>query len=294
MTPQSENFDWLAEEIRNIRSKKFFQFEPCAAEEINAFESGFHKLPDDYKSFIRTFGRARLFRHRTNPWHCLEVFAPPKIDEGKKATWIELGSFLNTGDACLQFQNGVFAENGAIYVGEFEPRRKYTNSFHEWLKKSFALARALFTNQQWEELTAPAPPFGPREQEILNAVSLFTFRKIGVAGDGDVLVEVHNGSTLELPMITVGVQLGRYLRGQCGLRTAGIGPGETKIVQQPIYKGARDATEVELFRLPLPEPDDRRYYLEFRNTSLQGRWLMTQRAPTRPSFPNSGEFGKEG
>lgn len=59
--------------------------------------------------------------------------------------------------------------------------------------------------------------------------------------------------------------------------------GSSAVVQaksQPIYKGSVDPEKIDLFRLPLPEPEDRSYYFEFETGVIWDvaakKWVRSQ------------------
>jgi hypothetical protein len=111
----------------------------------------------------------------------------------------------------------------------------------------------------------PVPPFDERELEIVEAMTKFAFRRVGVTAAGNVQVEIENGSSLELPYITVRVRAKNGMEGAVALQTAGILPGMSKVIEADLYRESMDPHFIELLRLPPPDPEDRPYYFEFRD-----------------------------
>src|SRR5262249_28664984 len=105
---------------------------------------------------------------------------------------------------------------------------------------------------------------------IVAAIPKFAFRKIGVTTDGNLLVEVENRSPLVLSRLTVGVRNRAGMAGSSALPVSGISPGATRIIEESVYKDVMDPHEVELFSVPLPEPEDRPYYRELLETAREG------------------------
>lgn len=74
-------YDALRQDISEIKTGKFFQFDPPAdAVAIENLERRFGKLPSAYKRFLQIFGGARLFREEEYSWHALRIFETPSIE----------------------------------------------------------------------------------------------------------------------------------------------------------------------------------------------------------------------
>lgn len=266
-------YDWLKQETDSIRLKKFFTFEPRPVSDLDLFEARYGPLPSDYREFVQQFGQARLFRHQSSPWHCLSIFAPPiaqqlKAERGGKGARtvvrIEVGYYLNSGSAWFQWDNGAFAEGGAIFAGLSCQKPRVLVSFEEWLRKSFLSSKKLYSKTEWQTVLKPASAFGEREKQIVAAIQNYDFRKVGVSASDRVLVRVENKSQVELPFLTVGVRNREGMEGTIALSTKGILPDTTRTIEADVYRGTMNPHEVELFRLPVPEPEDRVYYSELR------------------------------
>jgi len=181
---------------------------------------------------------------------------------------MQVGFYINTGPAYFEWAGGSLLHDGAVMVGHAGQRRKAGASFGDWLKRSFAACKKIYTKVEWEQITKPAPPFTEGEQRILEAMSQFVVRKAGVTPEGNVLVEIENRSPVELPQLTIGVRGRGGVLGSIALPTAGIWPGTTKTIESSVYKGIGrfEPDEIELYRLPPPDPEDRPYFWEFRSS----------------------------
>jgi len=258
------DYKWLTDATAEVENSSFFRFEKCKDSELNNFEKTHFALPSDYRDFVRQNGSAFLFRDPRSNWHRLRVFAPPKHFEADepRGQLFQIGYYVNTGYACYLACDGRINESGAVFRGDCFPLRKLADSFQEWLLKSFNRAKREYPKSDWGAMVASAPPFDERELNILRAIPKFKVRKIGATGNGNVLFEVENQSSMFLPYLSIGLRWGK-LDGGAFLRTQDIRPGSKKVIEQACYKGAVDAEKLELFSLPLPTPEDRRYYREF-------------------------------
>lgn len=263
-------YDWLKEEIKQVPRKKFHILEPCCLNDIRDIESNYGLLPFGYREFLEECGKAKLFRSNQGRWYNLSVNVPyianSRLEEAKdnaveKIVRLHFGHYINTGDAWFEWRDGAFLHNGDVCFGRKSKRRA---SFDVWLKSSFSASRKLYNKQEWNEIMQPVSSFDERELQILAAMQKFTFRKVGVTASGNVQIEVNNGSDLELPYFTIGVRAINGMEGAVALRTVGIMPGMSKVMERDLSKGSMDPNTLELFRLPLPDPEDRPYFFELR------------------------------
>jgi hypothetical protein len=188
--------------------------------------------------------------------------ASPNKLRSADVTRIKIGNYINTGEAWLEWVDGGFLHASGVLVGVAGSRKLGATSFEQWLSASFEACRLLYNEDEWNQILKPPVAFTQKEHRIVDAISSFTFRKVGVAPDGDLLVEVNNRSPLTLPYLTVGVRDKRGMTGSSALMVSQVPPGATMLIKQPIYKGAMNPHGVELFSLPLPDPEDRPYYKE--------------------------------
>jgi hypothetical protein len=119
------------------------------------------------------------------------------------------------------------------------------------------------------------PPFTAAELAIVEARKQFQWRVVGIAPNNDLQFEIHNGSRMTLPFLTVGIR-GKHrspntgeLLGAAFLSIGAIRPGETKLVEHGCYKEYVSPQDTVVFDAPDPGPEDRDQYWEFRMINHQ-------------------------
>jgi hypothetical protein len=259
------DYSWLTEETAKVSNRSFYRFERCDSDTLKQFEETFFHLPSDYRDFVVQMGSAFLLRDPRSKWHRVQVLAPPKRFDVvvPRGELFQVGHNVNSGMGCYLVREHQIIADGAIFQADCCPIRKLADNFESWLLKTFKTAKEEYPKSEWASMTASAPPFNDRELSILQAIPKFKVRKIGITKEGNILFEVENQSTLVLPFLSVGLRWGR-LEGGVSLRTGEIGPGSKKVIEQACYKGATDPERLELYALPLPTPEDRRYFREFK------------------------------
>ncbi len=110
-----------------------------------------------------------------------------------------------------------------------------------------------------------AKPFSKKQLKVVAARKRFTWRHTGFAPNGDAMFEVFNGSDMQLPYLSIGVQGrgGTKLTGGVWLDVSGIEPGSTGTVQKDCYKNQLSPEEVECFPKCDPTPETKDRYWEF-------------------------------
>lgn len=266
-----DKYAWIHEELAQIHTNKFFVFDKDVDESaIRKLEEQFGILPDDYKSFLLSFGGSRFFRKydSSNGSYVVDVLAKPCWYRGRNSPSIifggygEMVSLFPKKEGSPKFENEVL--EGHVLGGRF-----IASSFDEWLKKRFESARKSYSKKRWELVLKGPAPFTEQEQQIVDAIPLFTFQIVGIARNKDLKIKVHNGSKIRLPYLSVGVHVPGCMYGGIYLKVGDIAPGETRIVQQDAYKDLYPPKKVELFREPLPDPSERPFYGEL----LGPEWL---------------------
>ena len=148
--------------------------------------------------------------------------------------------------------------------------RQSADGFLEWLEAKCSWARKQYKKSEWEAIENGPPPFTPEEQAVVNARKQFRWRVVGIAPNGDLRFEVHNGSGMTLPYLFLGVRgnlrppKNGPLNGGAYLPVASIRPGETKVIEHGCYKKLVAPEDVEVFDLPDPGPEDRQFYWELK------------------------------
>ena len=268
-------FEWLDEEVRRIKTRKFHRIDgPASAELRQAVEECDFPLPPSYREFVLRFGNAELYRFSS--YWLVEVYAGPRIVDVDSDDEMPLIQFGRTHASLSYFKESLLSSGGEAPVFEWRHARgirRFADSFEEWLKIKCDFARRQFKKREWKAIEQGPPPFNAQELAIVNARNRFRWRVIGIAADENLCFEIHNGSEITLPYLSVGIR-GRLrppksgpLNGGAFLPIGSILPGETKIVEFDCYKKFIAPDETEAFALPDPGPEDRDRYWEFRAIS---------------------------
>ena len=262
-------FEWLDDEMRKIKTGKFHLVDGPASPELRqAINASDCPLPPSYREFVLRFGNAELYRYSSN--YYITVYAGPREEESSAGE-----AFVNIGRT---WTSHVYFKEELLASGEESPVfewfdngiRRTADGFEQWLIDRSKAARTRYTIMEWEAIEKGPPPFNEYEQAIVDARNRFRWRVIGVAPNEDLCFEVHNGSTMTLPYLSVGIRgksrppKNGQLNGGAFLPVASIGPGETEVVESNCYKKYIVPAETEAFALPDPGPEDREQYWEFR------------------------------
>jgi hypothetical protein len=134
-----------------------------------------------------------------------------------------------------------------------------------WFGFPQAENRAALFGRQWANIEKGPRAFTAREMAIVQARRMFRWRILGVTENGDIRFEIHNGSNMVLPYLTLSVRgkTGK-LDGGIWLPVSTVSPGMTRIIEKSCYKEFVKAEDVQVFDAPDPEPEDRSRFWEFR------------------------------
>jgi hypothetical protein len=263
-------FDWLIEEMSSIKTKKFFVVDGPASEELRrAVQAAEVPLPESYRHFVLTLGNAALYRR--NGYYYINVLAGPRLsqtDDGEE--YIQFG---RTWISKAYFKKSLLVENGESPVFEYYQSglRRTADGFEKWLRAKCVAARKRFKKAEWKEIETGPVPFTEQEQSVVQARRQFQWKVIGISPNGDLQFEIHNGSAITLPYLSIGVKGPLRTRenestgGKAFLSTQAIGPGETMTIEFDCYKKYVVPEKTVAFELPDPEPEDRSLYWEFRS-----------------------------
>ncbi|MEG3977456.1 hypothetical protein QT970_22930 [Microcoleus sp. herbarium8] len=262
-------FDWLRDEMGRIKTRKFHVVDgPLLDEQRELVERSDLPVPPSYKEFVIQFGSAKLYRQGSI--YLVQVFNVPtnaQSDDGHV-----LLHFGRTDIALAYFRESMLVPGEESPVFEWEHEQgvlEAASSFEEWLKARCFEARKLFTNKEWAAIEEGPPPFTEQEQAIVESRRKFRWQVIGIADNGNLMFEVHNGSNMVLPFLSIGVRAKNgKLNGGVWLPVSSIQPGKTCILEQDCYKKWLLPEEVDVFEKPDPEPEERDRYWEFRHLSL--------------------------
>jgi hypothetical protein len=199
------------------------------------------------------------------------VFAGPReAESGQSEALIYFG---RTENSLAYFKETMLTAGEEAPVFEWRHNqglRRTADSFENWLKTKCDSARKRFKIQEWKAIENGPPPFTAHEQAVVQARKQFRWRVVGIAPNEDLRFEIHNGSIMTLPYLSVGVRgtlrppnIGP-LNGGAYLPVATIHPGETKTIEFDCYKKHISPNDTEVFELPEPKPEDREQYWEFR------------------------------
>jgi hypothetical protein len=263
-------FNWLVEEMASIKTRKFNVVDGQASSELwHAVQESTVPVPPSYKEFILRFGNAKLYRQGAS--YLVQVFAAPREAHSDRGE--PLLHFGRTDMALAYFKEALLVPGGESPVFEWHHEhglQKTYDGFEQWLEAKCKAARSFFKKKQWEAIEKGPLPFTEQEKLIVEARRHFRWRVVDVATSGDLRFEVHNGSAMRLPYLSVGVRgelrppRSGPLNGGLWLPVSSISPGETRIIEKDCYKDLVDPKDVEVFEQPDPEPEDRERYWEFR------------------------------
>ena len=265
-------FEWLVDEIAQIKTRKFHLVDgPASADFRDAVESCDFPLPPSYREFVLRFGNAKLYRYSSN--YYLTIFADP-LD----ATSPKNESFIQFGRTWIS--NAYFKESllspgreSPVFESFANGTRQTASGFEDWINAKSRAAKRRFKKKDWKAIEKGPAPFTEHERAVVEARKLYRWRVVGIAPNEDLRFEVHNGSSMNLPYLSIGIR-GKLrppqngpLEGGAFLPVASIGPGETQIVEFYCYKNYISPRDTEAFELPDPGPEDRNEYWEFQTNS---------------------------
>lgn len=262
---ENRMYENLAEEIERIKTNKFHLVDgPLSAVRQKLIEESELLVPQSYKQFVIQFGNAKFYRHDLSRYY-LEVFNVPTNAETEDG---EPLFYFGRGDSSwAYFKESQFVEGAESPVYEWRYNfglRKTADGFEEWLEAKRRGARKHYKKKEWAAIEAGPLPFTSDEKAIVEARKKFHWRVVGVAADGRIQIEVHNGSNRVIPYLTIGVNKrneGRF--GGIRLPVHSVLPTETRLIESDCYKKYLSPEDVELFDEAEPGPEDREFYWEF-------------------------------
>ncbi|MGD9368631.1 MAG: SMI1/KNR4 family protein [Desulfobacteraceae bacterium] len=259
-------FDWLESEMVEIGTPKFHRVDGPATEELRqAIEKYPMPVPPSYKEFVLRFGNADLYRQGSV--YLVQVYAGPREAESKEGE--RLIHFGRTDRGLAYFKETLLRKGKESHVymwhGTDGSLRLSADSFSDWLLAKCRAARRCFSKAQWNSICHGPEPFTKRELAVVQARKQINWRVTGASDNGDFQFEVHNGSTMCIPNLTIGM---RWKSGEpfgsVWLPIGHISPGQTGIVEHACYKESHDPKATEPFEAPDPKPEDREQYWEFK------------------------------
>ncbi|MFN0018847.1 MAG: hypothetical protein ACKVP0_11355 [Pirellulaceae bacterium] len=262
-------FEWLADEMAKIKTRKFHLVDGPAAPElrkpVDESDSG---LPLSYKEFVLLFGNAKLYR-RDGYYYVTVHAGPRKFNTSKGEPLVQFGGTW-TSSAYFKEEQLMDGRESAVFESYYKQGIKKTaDGFEEWLRKKCVAARKRYKKKEWQAIECGPPPFSDQERSIVESRGKFRWRLIGISENGSIQFEVHNGSKDILPYLTIGIRGKRrntdaILEGGIWLPVRSVLPGKTVVVEKDCYFEWVDPQDVIAFEEPDPEPEDRDRYWEFK------------------------------
>jgi hypothetical protein len=233
---------------------------------------------------VLRFGNAKLYRRVGvyNNYYSVEIYAGPREALSQKGE--SLIQFGETHTSLSQPSLAYFKESALVEGDEspvFEWRygqgvRKTAGGFLEWLEAKCQSARRKYKRKEWEAIERGPAPFTDQERAVIEARKHYRWRVAGVSPNGDLRFEIHNGSNMTLPYLSLDIR-GKLrppnsgpLSGGVRLPVASIHPGKTKIVEFDCYKKFVAPEDIEVSEPSEPGPEDRENYWEFRGLPVSG------------------------
>lgn len=255
-------FERLEHEISTIKTPRFHVVDgPVEAKLQEAVVQSNLPLPSSYKEFVLKFGNAKLYRRSRNGYY-ISVFAGPR-----EATLNDGGRIYHLGShdgASVYVKPGPSSTELPVFEFESGSEEKVADDFEEWLRESCAHARSTYGKEKWAEIVHGPEPFTVEEQEVIEARRAIQWRMLGLDDAGNHVFEITNAGLRTLTALTVGVRSkdGR-LNGAVRLNTRHLAAGQTVALHVDCYKDLISPSEIEVFSLPDPQPEDRDRYYEF-------------------------------
>ncbi len=257
-------FDWLEHELSTIRTRRFHVVDAAADPSFRAAVAGSEApVPASYRDFVLRFGNAKLYRK--GGYYMVGVLAGPVEEQSQEGEILYRIGHYQSSNAYFKLSLLRGGEESPVFEGNEGRMVEVADGFEEWLKKRCKAARGKYSKQEWAAILAGPRPFTSDERTIIEARRRFTCRVVGVTREGKLLLEVHNGSGMILPFLSLGVRWkDQSLQGAIWLPVSQVRPGQTAVVEHQVYKGIVGTWAIELFVLGDPEPEDRERFWEFK------------------------------
>lgn len=265
-TSKNNCFEWLDQEVKNIKSNRFHIFEKLSPIDL-VFKINNESLEirGSYADFLVKFGYARFFTdHQDTP-----VMSVYPLKEFRRVDFKDGSSFFGfgfRGGRSFYFSQAEILSMRNPWVYQVGRQAKCLEvDFSQWLKDSYEVVKSRYSPRAWKRVLEGPAPFSAAEMNVVGAREKYSCQIIGFSDNGDALIRVVNNSEMNLPYITVGVEErgGDFLDGSVWLDVGGIGPGTSGVIAKNCYKDIIPPSKLQLRDMPTPIPEKRDRYWEF-------------------------------
>ena len=258
-------YKWLTEEIAAVKELKFHVVDGPADKRLKkAVQTTKLAVPRSYKAFVLELGNAQLYRvdGSIDDYH-VEVAASMREDVQHPSgqSWLRIGAYRGHG---AYFRPDLLrgGRESPVFEWYTGPSGGYAlevaKGFDQWLKLRCGQARKKFLKRRWKEIHAGPAPFTPEELAIATARRKFRWKFLGVAKNGNLRIQIHNGSNMVIPYFSLRIDhRGGGIAGGITIKVIDLEPGETQVFERDAYKGLYDPTSIVPADYPPLGPEDR-------------------------------------
>lgn len=248
-------FDWLVRDLRCIQTAKFHLVSGTEDRHLRQLiESVNINYPNDYRQFVIDFGSGRFFRQSLFGYK-LGVLSTPRVFCDSDELF-QIG-YDDGSPVCFSTQSeGLYLKGLASPIAP---------NFDSWLKSSYEKYRAQYSDKDWLSILKGPQTFSALEDSIVNARNDYHWLDLGIDESGDRIIQVTNHSSIFIPCLSLGVRSSdERLNGAIIIDVSGLCPGDTEIYPHTCYKKFYPPSDISLYDLPAPGPEDRQYLAELK------------------------------
>jgi hypothetical protein len=145
-------FEWLLEQIRSVKMRKFFLIDgPLQEEKCKIIDESPLFVPSSYKIFVKLFGNAKLYRSGSQ--YMIQIYSVPQdVAINGEGEFLQFGK---TDVAPVFFNKMLLVQDQESPVYEWNKEDgivKVNDSFENWLMQECNLAKNQFSQEKWEEI----------------------------------------------------------------------------------------------------------------------------------------------
>lgn len=261
-------YKWLTDEIAAVKEPKFHVVDGPAGKRLKkAVQTTKLAAPRSYKAFVLELGNAQLYRKDQDIFYYVEVFASmQEIEYPAGQQWMWFGAYQGH-KACFRPDLMRGSRESPVFEWYSGPSGSYAlevaAGFDDWLKLRCGHARKKYLKRRWKEIHAGPAPFTPEELAVVEARRKFRWKFLGIAKNGDLRIQIHNGSDTVIPYYSLRIDhRGGDAAGGISIKVIDLDPGETQVFEQDAYKGFYDPTSIVPADYPPLGPEDRDRFWE--------------------------------